>query len=85
MVDPTKGIGQVQSLAQASKARQASHEREEKKPERADRTPRDEVKISQEALSLKQAEQAASNVRADLERNRDVTLGLDPAIVDQSA
>ncbi len=76
MVDSTNGVGPVQHIQSANKA---SSSRDEKRAEetREFKPAIDEVHISEEALSLSQAEKATAEVRAKLERDAEATLGLD--------
>lgn len=72
MVDPTKGIGPLQSLISGTRVSEPAS-----KPtgEIKNSSPKDVVNISREALSLSQAEETSSKVRDVLERDTDVTLG----------
>jgi hypothetical protein len=70
MVDPTKGIGSIQNLISGSRVSESKQT-----PEAKNASPKDEVKLSSEALSLSKAEQVASSVRETLESDTDVTLG----------
>lgn len=81
MVDSTKGIGPVPGQTSSRTQPAANDKRtEEKKSEEI----RDKVEISEKALSLAQAEQAANDAKASLQNNKDVTLGLNPAILDET-
>lgn len=75
MVDPTKGLGSVSNISSANKPRNVSDVGRQSEPKKAER-PKDEVKISEEALSLSQAEGTSREVREALEKNQDITLGL---------
>lgn len=77
MVDPTKGIGQIQNLP--SNRTQNSQDTERRKDSENAQSagatePRDEVSISEEALSLAQAESTAAETRELLQREPQVTL-----------
>ncbi len=78
MVDSTNGVGPPQHIQSAKKA--AAEVRDEKSAEAARefKPAIDEVHISEEALSLSQAEKSTAEIRAKLERDADATLGLDP-------
>ena len=78
MVDSTKGLGSVSNISSANKLRNVSDIGRKDEPTKAER-PKDEVKISEEALSLSQAEGTSKEVREALEKNQDVTLGLNPS------
>ncbi|MBK9587017.1 MAG: hypothetical protein KA099_02390 [Alphaproteobacteria bacterium] len=74
MVDSVNPSGSVQPLQSVKKTQ------ETQKPEKAETkagAPVDEVKISQEALSLSQAEDAARQVAATLSQKPETTLSTD--------
>lgn len=73
MVDSIKGTGPVHNISSAKQHEAGAHKRVDEK--RKSEEPKDEVLLSQEALDLSQAEKAASDVRAELEKNN-LTLGL---------
>jgi len=82
MVDSTVGIGGIQNLQSGNRAQnsQSESKRESGEAERkSPLNPQDEVSISQEALSLSEAESAAARTRELLEGDQDATLGLDPS------
>lgn len=74
MVDSINPAGQGQTIQNARKAQepQKASEREEGRS-----GPVDEVRISEEALSLSQAEDAARKVSSALAQNSGVTLSAD--------
>jgi hypothetical protein len=79
MIDPTKSSGIIQNLLANNKP-QAQNRAVAKGTEASSNTaPRDQVNISEQALSLSQAELAVKALRQQLTNNPDVTLGLDPA------
>jgi hypothetical protein len=80
MVDPTKGLGPIQNITGVKAQNSTQKSAEAKSAERA----ADTVEISAEALSLSQAEDAANKIRVVLGQNPDITLGLNPAILDQT-
>lgn len=82
MVDPTQGTNQYQNIVKTSRAQAVDAENDSEESQEAEKVsalaPQDEVVISQEALSLSQAEETAAQVRQTLEENSDESLGLDP-------
>lgn len=72
MVDSINNIGGIQGVNSANKSQ--NPQRSEQKRENG--AVQDEVSISSEALNLAQAEQVASDVRAQLTQNQDLSLGL---------
>lgn len=74
MVDPTKGIGSIQNI---QPAKPQSQENGKKAERREGFAPVDEISISEEAISLSQAESSAGETRVILE-DTDYALGLDP-------
>jgi hypothetical protein len=77
MVYGITSYGQVQALQAIKRAEQAAKQREEKVA--AAGGALDTVNISSEALDLAAAGQAAKSVKAALQGNGNLTLGLDPA------
>ncbi|MFP4313800.1 MAG: hypothetical protein ACLFR0_05675 [Alphaproteobacteria bacterium] len=73
MVDSIKGIGQV-SGTQSNAANKSQNSGREEKSGGVSLDGEVEVNISSEALSLANAEKAASNTRAQLENNPNATL-----------
>jgi hypothetical protein len=71
MVEGPKGIGSIQNLISGTRVTDASNRRTDDVKTSA---PKDEVNLSPEAISLGQAEQAASSVRESLSRYTEVTL-----------
>ncbi len=79
MVDPVSGSGNVQNILGTNRTTQSTNNTEGRRNEEArGNTPRDEVNISQEALSLADAEGATAQLRAFLEEYQEQSLGLDP-------
>ena len=82
MVDPTKGVGPIQNIVSKSQAN-------DKKPVDAvaeSSAPVDQVEISSdavEALSVSQAQQAAVDIRNELQKDLDRVLGIDPSFAEQ--
>lgn len=76
MVDPTKGISSVTPVSGKPSGSSGAKEKQEGR-ESAPAPPVDSVEISQQALSLQEAERSAAQARQSLEEN-DVSLGLDP-------
>lgn len=78
MVDPTKGVGNIQNLLQSNRSQPGKEagQKQEASNNASSSSPADEVTISQEALSLGEAERTASDVRAQLS-NSDQTLSTD--------
>ena len=78
MVDATKGIGQTQNALSSNNRNQVNETRERGRSENGSEVssaaPSDEVNISQEASSLAEAENTASQIRAQLEADQDATL-----------
>ena len=74
MVDPTKGIGPLQGVVPTNKTQSANTQ--DRKTGGVE-NPRDEVSLSDEAISLSQAEETAEQTRVQL-ANSDESLGLDP-------
>lgn len=76
MVDPVSGSGAVQGLSQVQQREQKQADRQE-----AVRTSslerKDEVQISEAAISQQQAEEAAERAREQLAASKE-SLGLDP-------
>lgn len=82
MVDPTNIVGGPRNIGVTERAQPSENNLRRERPAeqgsaRAE-APRDEVRISQEALSLSQAENAAREAREALERDQSQSLGLDP-------
>lgn len=73
MVDPTTGIGSIQNIQSGSRTTN-NNERENVEQAREGELPRDEVSISEEAINLQQAEQAATEAREGLSRDEELTL-----------
>lgn len=73
MVDSINPVGQAQSIQSVENS--SSKQDEVKKVESS--APVDDVQISEEAINLAQAEQAARDVAASLSNNQDVTLSND--------
>lgn len=79
MVDSTSGIGQIQNVSSTNRTQQNTQNRRSEESEDTQRAaPTDEVEISEDAINLAQAEQAASDVRSTLEQDETQTLGLNP-------
>jgi len=78
MVDSLSNLGSTQAIEAVRRAQNEVRGRENGSDRPESSKPTDTVEISQEALNLSQAEETARNVRAELEANPDVTLGLDP-------
>lgn len=74
MVDPVGASGQVQNILNSSGKSQKSEVTEEKKVE-AQRE--DEVRLSDEALSLSRAEEKAQDTRVALQEDQSQTLSAD--------
>lgn len=80
MVDSTSGIGQVPGITATNKTQNSQNKRSESAQEASKSSaPQDEVQISEEALSLAQAEEAVSEIQRYLQENQDTSLGLDPS------
>lgn len=76
MVDPVSGTGGLQGI---SGVQRTQGNLDKQKAEASQKSaPKDEVEISEEALSQQQAEEAAGAVRQQLTQT-DYFLGLDPA------
>lgn len=75
MVDPVSGTGALQGITGVQRT-QGNLDRQKAEQSR-ESAPADEVKISAEALSQQQAEQAAGAVREQLAQT-EYSLGLDP-------
>ena len=84
MVDPTKGISGVSNVLSGQKTGATSDNKAKPKEEqsRASSEPVDEVQISQDALSLQDAEDTARVVREQLERDSAETLSKAGALQD---
>ena len=82
MVDSINGIGQSQNVTQTNKSQEQRAERAE---ERVRAREADQVEISQEAIDLAEAEQAAREARDVLARDESQTLGLDPSFDEDAA
>lgn len=77
MVDPVSGTGGLQGVS-ATQRTQGNLDKQ--KSEQASSLERkDEVRISDEAISQQQAEEAAARVRDELAKKREELLGLDPS------
>lgn len=76
MVDSVSGSGPVQGLSQVQQREKKQAERQED-VRASSLERRDEVKISDEAISQQQAEEAAGNARIALSESG-YSLGLDP-------
>jgi hypothetical protein len=76
MVDSITSSGLSQGLEAVRRAQQAVKQREQGNAEVS--SFKDSVRISDEALSLSEAEGQARDVRVALEANPRVSLGLDP-------
>ena len=74
MVNPTSGIGGVQNVTGAGKTQQSSEKSKAEISEARSSGPVDEVRISQEALSLSDAEATARNARTQLQENQTQSL-----------
>lgn len=74
MVEGPKGIGSVQSLISGTRVTDAANSVRRSDEAKNSSGPKDEIKISGEALSLSQAQEAASSVRVSLSRYSEVTL-----------
>lgn len=74
MVNPTSGIGGVQNVTGAGKTQQSSEKSKSENTASASSGPVDEINISQEALSLSDAEATARSARSQLESNQAQTL-----------
>lgn len=82
MVDSTKSIGSIQGIPRPGNKAQASSG----KPEAGPASPsenRDEVFISEEAISLAEAQKSTADARAALENDPSLTLGLDPSFASE--
>jgi len=76
MVDAISGAGAPQNALSTKNAQQSQNDqRKERIENRASSGPADEVTLSEEAVSLSQAEELALQTRAYLEKNTDETLG----------
>lgn len=78
MVDPVNPSGQSLSSIPVKKTQDSQKISEDKKSETQSTLPVDQVSLSQEALSLKQAEDAATKTKEFLEQQREVVLSNDP-------
>lgn len=74
MVNPTNGVGPLQGVQGTQRVENPSREPKENRVKEA-RDLEDVVQVSEEAISLQQAEEAAREVRGKLE-NSGYTLGL---------
>jgi hypothetical protein len=83
MVDSTKGLGPLTNISGLKP--QSSVLGTKTEETKASERVQDSVEISQEAISLSQAEEAADKIKVILGKNPDITLGLNPAFVDESA
>ncbi len=84
MVDSTKGISGVSNVLSGQKAGAVSDNKSKQKDgeARVSSEPVDEVQISQDALSLQDAEETARELRAQLERDSSETLSKAGALED---
>jgi hypothetical protein len=82
MVDPTNIVGGPRNIGATERPQPLENnvrrERADAQERGRSEPPRDEVRISEEALSLSQAENAAREAREALERDQSQSLGLDP-------
>lgn len=78
MIDPTKGAGLIQNLATGNKPQAQPRAEVKDAGTSSTAAQADSVEISEQALSLRQAEQTVRELSQQLARNQDVTLGLDP-------
>lgn len=76
MVNPTSGIGPVSGLNQQNRTEQTQTDRQESRSTETSQAavPRDEVQLSQEALSLLEAEQTAQQIRDALSSDQSLSL-----------
>lgn len=84
MVDSTRGLGPTPGIVPGGKTQNTGTTKRSdgtKEPERA----RDVIEISSEALSAQQAEEKAAETRDAISRNRNITLGYNPSLLDESA
>lgn len=77
MVDSTKGIGSIPGIVRSEPKGVSRPEKSEEK-----RSVSDRVEISEEALSLQEAEAKAKQVKEELSKDQELTLGLDPSFED---
>lgn len=78
MVDIVSNISQTQSLLNRLQAQDNGQARGSEGTQRSSANPQDSVEISEEAQSLRAAEESATAVRNALENDDSLTLGLDP-------
>ena len=79
MVEPTKPAGNIQGISvRNDKAPPKGEARADQEKTEAAEPVQDRVFLSEEALSLAQAAQAASDIRIALEENPGTILGLAP-------
>lgn len=79
MVDSISGVGGNQSLDGTRRSQESERNNRLNESRGSESlTPQDRVELSEEAISLSQAQQAAGDVRSFLEENSSQTLGLDP-------
>ncbi|MBI1301056.1 MAG: hypothetical protein GC137_05270 [Alphaproteobacteria bacterium] len=74
MVDSIGPTGQAQNVSQTNREQRQTDQRQEIDGTRRGRSISDDVSISEEAISLSQAEEAAQAVSAQLAENPDVAL-----------
>ncbi len=79
MVDSINNIGGIQGVNQVNRSQNT--QRSEQSRENV--AIQDDISISGEALNLAQAEQAASDIRAQLTQNLDLSLGLSEGFDEQ--
>ena len=82
MVDPTKNIGQIPGISTIGKSQPATSTRRTEENQQA-KAVGDSVEISSEA-SEAQANEAAAKARVVLENNRELSLGLNPSLLDET-
>lgn len=84
MVDSTRGLGPAPGIVPGGKTQNTGTTKRSdgtKEPERV----RDVIEISSEALSAAQAEETAIETRETISKNRNVTLGYNPSLLDETA
>lgn len=73
MVEGPKGIGSIQNLISGTRVTDASNRRTD--DVKSSSSPKDEVNLSPEAISLGEVREAAASVRDALSDNTELTLG----------
>ena len=84
MVDSTRGLGPVPGVTQSGKTQGTGTTKRSEEGKEIGRA-QDVVEISQAALDHVEAQKAAEEARETLKQNKDLTLGLNPSLLDETA